>query len=332
MIRYLTNKVLQGGNITPAEANELVNIKDKALLYDAANKIKKHFIGDNVEFCSIINAKSGSCSEDCKWCSQSAHYKTIIEKYSFINTQQAVKEAVQNTEQNVNRFSLVTSGRALRPNELEKAVSVYNNIREKTDINLCASMGLLTKNQLLRLKENGVIRYHCNLETAPSFFSTLCSTHTTEEKLQTIAYAKELGMEICSGGIIGMGETMQHRIELAFVLKKVEVDSIPINILNPIKGTPLQDTELISDEDVLTTIAIFKFINPKARIRIAGGRQRFSKEIQSLMLNAGACSLLVGDYLTTIGNKIKDDQQLVDNEGLTVYKNYKHVQELVTVR
>ncbi len=325
MIEKVKNKILKGGSVTSEEITQLLDIDNKDLIYSAANQIKKHFIGNNVEFCSIINAKSGSCSEDCKWCSQSVHYKTLIEKYSFINTSQAINEAVQNTNQGVNRFSLVTSGRSLGANELEKAVNIYNKIREKTDINFCASMGLLSKSQLLKLKETGVVRYHCNLETAPSYFRKLCTTHTVEEKLQTIAYAKEVGMEVCSGGIIGMGESMQQRMELAFLLSKVQVDSIPINILNPIKGTPLENIKLISDEDVLTTIAMFKFINPKARIRIAGGRDRFNKEMKAKMLNSGACSLLVGDYLTTIGNKIKDDKELIKNEGLELYKNYKNM-------
>ncbi len=170
------------------------------------------------------------------------------------------------------------------------------------------------------------------METAPSYFDKLCSTHTIDEKLETITYAKELGMEVCSGGIIGMGETMEQRMELAFLLSKVKVDSIPINILNPIKGTPLENTPPISDEDVLTTIAMFRLINPTARIRIAGGRQRFSKSIQAMMLNAGACSLLVGDYLTTIGNKIKDDIDLVNAQNLTLYKDYQYDRELITVR
>lgn len=331
MIKFVKNKLLQGGDLSFSEALELLQIQDKTLLYKIAKEVKDHFIGDNVEFCSIVNAKSGSCSEDCKWCSQSAHYKTLIEKYSFINSRQALDAALQSTEQGINRFSLVTSGRALRPNELEKALNIYQDIRKKTDINLCASMGLLTKTQLLQLKENHVIRYHCNLETAPSFFPNLCTTHTIEEKLETIRYAKELGMEICSGGIIGMGETMEQRIELAFVLREVGVNSIPINILNAIEGTPLESTKPISDEEVLVSIALFRLINPTTRIRIAGGRERFDKEMQSLMLNAGACSLLVGDYLTTIGNKVDEDKNLIKAEGLSLYKNYCKNERFITV-
>lgn len=331
MIESIKNKILSGGEITPSEVSELLKISDKTLLYKLAKEAKDHFIGDNVEFCSIVNAKSGSCSEDCKWCSQSAHYKTLIEKYSFINSRQALNAALQSTEQGINRFSLVTSGRALRPNELEKALNIYQDIRKKTDINLCASMGLLTKTQLLQLKENHVIRYHCNLETAPSFFPNLCTTHTIEEKLETIRYAKELGMEVCSGGIIGMGETMEQRIELAFVLRELRVDSIPINILNAIEGTPLESTNPISDEEVLVSIALFRLINPTTRIRIAGGRERFDKEMQSMMLNAGACSLLVGDYLTTIGNKVDEDKNLIKAEGLRLYKNYCKNERFITV-
>lgn len=332
MIKSVKNKILAGKQITTEEVAELLKIQDKQIVYNLANEIKKHFIGNNVEFCSIVNAKSGSCSEDCKWCSQSAHYKTLIEKYSFINSHQAVNAAMQSTKQGINRFSLVTSGRTLKTNELEQALSIYKKIQNKTNINLCASMGLLNKLQLLQLKENGVTRYHCNLETAPSFFTKLCSTHTIAEKLETIRYAQEIGMEICSGGIIGMGETMEQRIELAFLLSDIKADSIPINILNPIKGTPLQDTKAISDEDVLITIALFRIINPQSRIRIAGGRERFNKKMQGMMLNAGACSLLVGDYLTTIGNKVNDDKQVVANEGLSLYKNYKNDTKSITVR
>lgn len=231
----------------------------------------------------------------------------------------AVNQAIINASKGVNRYSLVTSGRTISNANLHELCLVYEEINKKADIHMCASMGLLNKEQLAKLKNTGVKHYHCNLETAPSFFHTLCSTHTSEEKMQTIAWAKEVGLGICSGGIIGMGETMHHRIEMAFALHNLGVDSIPINILNPIEGTPLEGSERLSDEDILTTFAVFRFVNPKAQIRFAGGRDQI-KHIEQQALKSGVSAALVGDLLTTIGSNIDEDKNSFTKAGFHVGK------------
>jgi biotin synthase len=221
---------------------------------------------------------------------------------------------VENRQKGVERFSLVTSGRALSNSNVKKACSIYRAISQKSDIHLCASMGLLSFDALQQLKSAGVEHYHCNIETSPSLFSSLCTTHTFEEKVNTIKAAREAGLLICSGGIIGMGETMEQRIEMAIALQQLEVNSIPINILNPIEGTPLSGNQMLSDEEILTTIALFRFINPRAHIRFAGGRNLIA-HIQSKALRAGVSAALVGDYLTTIGTNIDEDKVLFQSAG-----------------
>ncbi|MBK8808827.1 MAG: biotin synthase BioB [Bacteroidales bacterium] len=317
IIENLKNKVLERKKITYQEALQLVDCDDKNELYAAADAIRQVFIGRNIDLCSIANAKSGKCEEDCKWCSQSRHFQTTVEEYDIINKELAVDMAKLNRSKGVNRYSLVTSGRTVTDSELDSLVVIYKSIKKESDIHLCASMGLLNKEQLQKLKDTGIGHYHCNLETAPSYFSEVCSTHSIEEKMQTIAWAKEVGLDICSGGIIGMGETMAQRIELACALSDLEVNSIPINVLNPIAGTPMAGAGKLTEEEILTTIAIFRFVNPRAHIRFAGGRNLLSIETQKKALHAGISAALVGDYLTTIGTKVNEDKQLFEQEGFS---------------
>jgi len=316
-IEKIENAVLDGSHITEQQALLLSQTDNKEALYRAADEIRQHFMGPKLDMCSIMNAQSGRCSEDCKWCAQSKYFKTGIDEYSFVSKDEAVQMALENDSKGVNRFSLVTSGRALSKINVKKACSIYLQIKQKSNIHLCASMGLLSREEFDLLKSSGVEHYHCNIETAPSYFSQLCSTHTLAEKQNTIIAAKEAGLKICSGGIIGMGETMAQRIEMAFALKEMEVDSIPINILTPIEGTPLHGITPLSDEAVLTTLALFRFINPKAHIRFAGGRNRIA-HIQEKALHAGVSAALVGDYLTTVGTNIDQDKVLFQKAGFEV--------------
>lgn len=315
VISRLKNKVLKGELINKEDAIELLSVKDKEALYSAADEIREKFLGRKFDLCSIANAKSGKCEEDCKWCSQSRHFQTKVEEYDLINRNLAVDMARLNREQGVNRYSLVTSGRAISDGDLDELLDIYDDIKEATDIHLCASMGLLNKGQLQKLKDKGIGHYHCNLETAPSYFKEVCTTHTIEEKIETITWAKEVGLGICSGGIIGMGESMEQRIELALTLQKLDVQSIPVNVLNPIDGTPLSGNRILEAEEILTTIALFRFINPKAHIRFAGGRNLLSVETQKRALHAGVSAALVGDYLTTIGTKVNEDKVMISNAG-----------------
>jgi len=316
----IKNRIINDGyEITAEEAAELALYADKKALYDAADEIRKKCYGDFFDTCSIINARSGHCSEDCKWCAQSAHaHETGCKIYEFVDRKEAIEMAIDNGKRGVNRFSLVTSGRKISDRNLDEAISIYNEISSKSSIKLCASMGLLTKDQLQRLKDAGIGHYHCNIETAPSFFSSLCSTHTIDDKVQTIRWAQEIGLKICSGGIIGMGETMEQRIEMAIFLRDLKVDSIPVNILMPIKGTKLENQPPLTDEEVFTTFAIFRFVNPKALIRMAGGRKSY-KENQHQALHAGINASIVGDMLTTTGAKcIEEDTEDFISEGFSI--------------
>jgi len=320
MIQKLKEKVLKGCNISYHEAIELLKHPDKEELYAAANEIRIYFTGNFFELCTIANAKSGKCSENCKWCAQSAHYKTNIEEYELIEKDDAIEQARSNRAYGVNKFSLVTSGKSISKDNLKKLCDIYDEIESKNDITLCASMGLLDEERLLMLKKSVIEHYHCNLETAPSFFSQLCTTHTFEQKVETIKIAQRIGMEICSGGIIGMGETAEQRIELAIELQKLNVQSIPLNILNPIEGTPLAGTQQLSDEEILTAIALFRFINPKSKIRFAGGRALIS-HIQDKAMKSGINAALVGDLLTTIGSNVNEDLVNFKNAGFSLNKN-----------
>ncbi len=318
MIKQIKERVLAGGSMTGAEAVAMLSYGNKQELYKAANEIRLHFKGKHLEMCSILNARSGRCSEDCKWCSQSVFHKTNVDEYELVDLDVARQHAKENAAKGVHRFSLVTSGRTISNKNLDQLCDVYANIKKTVPIHTCASMGLLNRAQMVKLKEAGVSHYHCNIETAPSFFSELVTTHTLEQKIETIKYAQELGLEVCSGGIIGMGETSEQRIEMAFALRNLNITSIPINLLTPIEGTRLEGMRKLSDEDILTTFALFRLINPKAKIRLAAGRSLIA-HIQKDVLAAGANAALVGDYLTTLGSNIDQDKEAFQKAGFTLY-------------
>ncbi|RXM74154.1 biotin synthase BioB [Clostridium tetani] len=320
IILEIEEKIYSDEDITFNEAITLFQSSyDKNLknLLDAANRIRNKFNGNIVDLCSIMNAKSGRCSEDCKFCAQSEHYNTNIKKYNMINMSDALNLAKENKEHGINRFSLVTSGKALTSNNFEKALEIYKEINKRVNINLCASLGILSYNQLLQLKNVGVTMYHHNLETSREYYNKICTTHSYDERIETINNAKKAGLMVCSGGIIGMGETMTDRIKLAFELKSLQIQSIPINILNPVKGTPLEYTKRLEQNNILKTIAIFRFINPKASIRLAGGRNLIDNFGKGCF-RAGANATISGNYLTTSGNKINDDIEMIKSLGLSL--------------
>lgn len=317
-IEELKNKVLEGYKISYEEGVQLLTVSDKESLYKAADEIRMKFLGNKMDLCSITNAKSGRCTEDCKWCSQSKFYKTNIEEYEIVDHKKAVAEAVSNARQGVKRHSLVTSGRKVSDKTLNQLIPIYKDIKEQSKISMCASLGLVTEEQLKRLKDEiDLEHYHCNLETAPSYFDKVCTTHTMEEKLETIRAAKKLGIRICSGGIIGMGESQEQRVEFAIALRDLDVQSIPINVLMPIEGTPLYGSDSLTEEEILTCIAIFRFANPKAQLRFAGGRMQI-KHFQDKALRAGISAALTGDYLTTVGSNIQEDIRDFTNAGFDV--------------
>lgn len=313
-IDILAEKIIGGHRLGFDEALELADNTSADDLCALAGRLRDHYHGRVMDTCSIINARSGRCPEDCKWCSQSKYHSADIDVYPLIGAEEAVRMAQHNASKGVRRFSLVTSGRAMTDSEIEKSCAIFNEIGRNTNIALCASMGLLTKPQLRRLYDCGVKRYHCNLETAPSFFRELCTTHTTEDKIRTIGWAREVGMEVCSGGIIGMGESLVQRIELAITLRELGVKSIPLNVLNPIKGTRLEGTAPLSDEEMLRSFAIFRIVCPDAHIRFAGGRLLF-KHLERRLLQGGVSASIVGDMLTTSGSAIDRDKALFAGEG-----------------
>lgn len=316
-IQYLKNKILSGETLSREEALSLCDVDTACQqeLWDAAEEITGALCSTTFDSCSIINARSGKCPENCKWCAQSAHYKTKIETYPLVSHEECMSVADMNREAGIRRFSLVASGRKMTGKDLDTVCGYYRELRDKGGLKLCASMGLLGKDELRKLYDSGVTRYHCNLEAAPSYFSTLCSTHTVEDKIETILLAKEIGMEVCSGGIIGMGESRRQRIELALELLRVDPHSIPINLLCPIPGTPLENAHPLSEEEVLNTISFFRFIHPSKTLRFAGGRAKMSKENQLKALRIGMNGGIMGDMLTTIGSKVKEDKELIKEGG-----------------
>ena len=317
MIKECLQSVLSGGQLNFEQAMALAEKSDPLKLYQAADELRKTLHSNHLDLCSIVNAKSGKCSENCKFCAQSSHYDIEVETYDVVDPQIAIDQAKENERHGVERFSLVTAGRTVSFKQLEEFEKIYKRLKEETDLSLCASMGFLTREKAERLVEMGVQRYHCNLETCRSFFPEVCTTHSWEEKVATIRIAQEVGLDVCSGGIIGMGETLSQRLELAFELRELGILSIPINILNPIPNTPFAHLKPIGISDVLGCIAIFRFINPQAIIRLAGGRNLLGN-VQESCFTSGANGSIVGDYLTTVGNSLKEDIQMFKSLGFDV--------------
>jgi biotin synthase len=305
-IRQVVASVLAGNKIDRETALRLASAADQHEVWEGADRIRHHCNGRRFSLCSIINARSGGCSEDCRFCAQSARHRSDIEKYETIDRDRALALAAEGNNYGVHRLSLVTSGRSADDALLDRLEEIYREIARTTLLKLCGSMGLLTGDQGLRLREMGVIRYHCNLETSSRYFPRVCTTHSWDEKVQTLKLAREAGLSLCSGGIIGMGETMDDRIDLALELRDLAVHSIPINILTPIPGTPLADLKPLPVEEILTTIALFRFIHPRGVIRLAGGRQQLGAE-QYRCFAVGANGAMVGNFLTTSGSSIEED-------------------------
>ncbi len=284
-------------------------------LVEAAHEVTIHKASQVFNFCAIVNAKSGRCSENCHWCAQSRHFEGQCGIYPLLEAKKIIEAALIAQRSGATRFSLVTSGRKLSRREVREAAEIVRELKKETSLEICLSAGLLTAEEFQLLAQAGVCRCHCNLETCENFFPHVCSSHTFTDKLKTIEAAHSAGLDICSGGIIGMGESRQNRIELALTLRKLKICSIPINILEPIKGTPLELIEPISEEEIIRTIALFRLANPKAYLRFAGGRRRLSDTATRLALRAGINSAIAGDLLTTKGTGIEKDKKLVESCG-----------------
>ncbi len=313
-IHSCLQQIHDGATLSYESALALARDSDLGELCRAADELRSIFHGGSFDLCSIINARSGRCSEDCRYCAQSGHYPTAIDSYEQIKTAAALEQARENDRAGVLRLSLVTAGRSVAGEQLEQLGELYAELGRETGLLFCASMGLLTREKAERLVTFGVRRYHCNLESCREYFPQVCTTHSWEEKVETIRIARAAGMNVCSGGIIGMGESLEQRLQLAFELRELEVMSIPINILTPIAGTPFGELEPIPFDEVLRTIAMFRFINPRAVIRLAGGRNQFGTE-QYQFFAAGANGAIVGNYLTTAGNGLEQDLQAIGKMG-----------------
>lgn len=309
-------RILDGGEITPKEAEELIHVSDEdtMILLAMADKIRQKFSGNEVDLCAIVNARSGKCPENCKFCAQSAHHETGVTVYPFMSEEDIVEHARKAKEAGAIRFSIVTSGRNTNnPKEFEQILSALRRIHEETSLEICCSLGLLTYEQAVQLKAIGVTRYHSNIETAPSNFPNICSTHNFADKMSTIENAKKAGIRVCSGGILGLNETLEQRVEMAYELKRLGIDSVPLNILNPIKGTPFEHNKPLPPLEILRTFAMFRFVLPHAQIRTAGGREVNLRDLQALALSGGLNGIMVGGYLTTDGRSPLQDLQMIED-------------------
>jgi len=316
-LERLKEKAIKDRNIEPEDAITLykIGLERPFTLFAYASEITQFYKGKKVSFCSIINAKSGLCPEDCKFCAQSSHYSTDAEIYPLLPKEIIVERAAQAKKQGAHMFGIVTSGTEIDSDEewkiIEESVKEINQIGIKP----CCSIGMLDKKRAEKLKKAGLFRYHHNLETARSYFSSICTTHDYDEDIETIKNAKEAGLSTCCGGIIGLGETMEQRIELGFTIKELDVDSVPVNILNPIKGTPLEHQSLLSPMEVLITLSIFRFIMPNKDIKVCGGKEKNLRQLLPLAILAGCNSLMTGNYLTTQGRDAKSDMEMVIDLG-----------------
>lgn len=304
-LKDLADKIIDGYEITKEEALELYDAPLDELK-ESASKITSHFFKEAIELCCISNGKCGKCSENCKFCSQSRYYNTEIQQSVLKSVDEFFKEAQANDKRGVHRFSIVTAGVRLSKAELKTIAQAYKKISSELKISCCGSLGLLDYDDFVMLKESGLKRYHNNLETSPNFFKEICTTHTMKQKEDTIALAKKAGLEICSGCILGMGESVEDRVDIALELRKLQVDSTPINILNPIKGTPLENRPTVHPDEVRRTIALFRHVLPKTVLRLAGGRLTIQKYFTDLY-KYGINAEITGDMLTTAGLTVADD-------------------------
>lgn len=315
-LKELTDQVINGKKISKEEALFLYR-QPLLELCGSADKIRKYFCSDQFDICTIINARSGSCSENCKFCAQSAHNHTCAATYPLLSKEEILAQAKINHEQGVLRYSIVTSGKRLSDAEVDLMCEVVREIKEKIGISVCVSFGLLNEQQFRKLKEAGVTRVHNNLETSRRNFPNICTTHKFDDKIQAIRAAQAAGLAVCSGGIMGLGETAEDRIDMALTLRELGVRSIPVNMLNPIPGTPFENNERLTPEDMQRIVAVYRFILPQASIRLAGGRGLMPDKGKSCF-TSGANAAISGDMLTTAGITTKTDMALLKELGYEV--------------
>lgn len=317
-VEQLKRKVLDGGEVTREEALGLVNVPLEALS-QAADQLRAHFCGNRFDLCTIVNGKCGKCSEDCKYCAQSAHYHTNLEEsYPLLSTKELLNGAAENKRQGVLRYSIVTSGRKLSDQEVDQVCESIRAIREQVGIAVCVSFGLLGEEAFRKLKEAGASRVHCNLESSRRYFPKVCTTHTYDEKIETMKAAQRAGLSVCSGGILGLGETMEDRIDMVLTARELGVKSVPVNVLNPIPGTPYEHNPILTEDELRRVVAIFRFLIPDGNIRLAGGRGLLADK-GARCFCSGANAAISGDMLTTAGITVERDREMLEKLGYQIY-------------
>jgi biotin synthase len=318
-LEQLTKQAIDNKDIGEREAAEILDLGRKGpfAVMAAASRIREHFKGKRITLCGIVNAKSGRCTEDCRFCAQSIHYHTDAPVYPMVSLGDMVEKARLAKSDGVHMFGIITSG--TRVDSDAEWQEIFDATRSIEEIGLrpCVSLGLLDDGKAQELKTRGLFRYHHNLETARSFFHNICTTHYYEEDIATVKAAKKAGLSTCSGGIIGLGETMEQRVELAMTLRDLDVDSVPVNILNPRPGTPLAGVKQLHPLEILMTIAVFRFILPDKDIKLCGGKEVNLRQLLPLGIIAGCNSLMTGDYLTTAGRSTALDMEMIEDLGLT---------------
>lgn len=313
-IQQLAKEIIAGRRLTRDEDLSFFEEADLEQLAAGANAIREALCNNHVDLCTIINGRGGRCSENCKFCAQSAHNQTGCEEHGMLEPEVVLEDCKKREAAGVHAYSIVTAGRTVEGEELDTLVDTYALLHKECNIRLCASHGLISKDAFTRLKAAGVEMYHANIETSKRNFPNICTTHTYEDKIREIQLAKVAGMTVCSGGIIGMGETWQDRLDMAVSLAELEIESIPINALIPVKGTPLGDLPPLTEDEIIRTVAMFRYINPTAYIRMAAGRNYF-KDGGRRLFQSGVNATITGDMLTTVGNNTKQDIEMLNDMG-----------------
>ncbi len=322
-LSYITecaDRVMRGGEITREEALRLIRTENRATLFllAMADQVRQKFCGDRVDFCADVNAKSGRCTENCRFCAQSGWYHTGVDEYPLREEVDLLEQAKKAEEYGAVRFGIVTSGRDQHDAEqFRKIAETVRRIHEETHLNICCSLGLLTAEQLHTLKEAGATRIHCNLETSQKHFPDICTTHTYEEKADHIRRIQEAGLDVCSGGIIGIGETDEDRVDMAFALKEKQIDSVPLNIFTPIPGTPFAGGDPPGPMEICRIFAVFRLVLPHAMIRVCAGRESALRDMQAFALASGLNGAMIGGYLTVAGRPPDRDRQMAADLGRT---------------
>jgi biotin synthase len=320
-ISQIARRAIGGTGCTREEAQALTggSVKPEEL-FGGANKIREAHFGNRVNLCAIVNARAGQCSEDCRFCAQSAHHKTEAECYSLLGKDAILEAAKKMTHSGAATFGIVTSGPTVDDEELGSISETVGDMFQTSGLQPCASLGSLTFEQFVDLKNAGLTRFHHNLETSQNYFPKVCSTHTWEERVECIRNAQRAGLEVCSGGLFGLGESWNDRIDMAITLRELEVRSVPLNFLNPVKGTPLGESEPLRADEALRIIAVYRFLLPTATLRVCGGRPVVLRDRQREIFRAGANALMTGDYLTVAGISPDTDRKMIAELGLVIEK------------